>query len=211
MTYKFIVVFFPIFISIWLFFERCVPLVRRLIGVAFLLSVSISFLIYNVLSGMQFGHEMKTLEINCHDANEMPKGNEKSASGSIGLVAKVDDTKNQLILTVLAKKDICIFKADLPWSNGSPLIILPLEPNGTIHNEEIPIEHHEIENCIPIKKGNSLEGSVNLGDRFPKLIDARHEKEMALFWTYKAAFPLEGSENTRLAGWLLLPKIDESK
>lgn len=100
-------------------------------------------------------------------------------------------------------EDIKMFRASLPWGN-SRSVYLNAVRNRTPLIAPTPIDDPAAGD-VTIKPGETVEGYINLHERFPSLEKELSNDDVDLLWTYQAS-QTTGSTMSRFGGWVLLPK-----
>ncbi len=96
-----------------------------------------------------------------------------------------------------------MFRASLPWGNSRSMYLNAVR-NRTQLTAPTPIDD-PVAGDVTIKPGETVEGDINLHERFPSLETELSKDDVDLLWTYQAS-ETKGSTVSRFGGWILLPK-----
>lgn len=100
-------------------------------------------------------------------------------------------------------EDLKMFRAGLPWGNSHSMYLNAVR-NRTPLTAPTPIDD-PVAGDVTIKPGETVEGDINLHERFPSLEKELNNDDVDLLWTYQAN-ETKGSTVSRFGGWVLLPK-----
>lgn len=100
-------------------------------------------------------------------------------------------------------EEIKMFRASLPWGNSRSMYLNAVR-NRMQLTAPTPIDD-PVAGDFTIKPGETVEGDINLHERFPSLETELSKDDVDLLWTYQAS-ETAGSTVSRFGGWILLPK-----
>ena len=109
-------------------------------------------------------------------------------------------------LTNVSTNVLAIPLGYLPWNRyAMSLVLVETDPTSTPLKQQRVIADPPPGEPHWIKSGQTLEGEIDLNNRYPELHDKLKRGDILLFWSYQC--PSEDVFVERLGGWLLLEQV----
>jgi hypothetical protein len=99
------------------------------------------------------------------------------------------------------------FSAKLPWSHWHSMTLLGVGTNRQLLPFQEYIDDDKPGTTI-LRKNESIEASIDLDTRFPRLTEFLSRDGMDLFWSFQLSDKANNKSN-RLGGWVFIPKTKQ--
>lgn len=98
---------------------------------------------------------------------------------------------------------VTIYRESLPWGREGSIILAAVTPGGHHLNRFQFIDDPTMQE-VSLDPGASLDGEINLADKFDGLDEAVKKSDVHIFWAYNAPEELHIARWS--GGWLLIPQ-----
>ena len=117
----------------------------------------------------------------------------------------------QIELANVSTQDLNVYVHSLPWVGWHSLILIAVlaDALGTPLGKDARIDDPGPV-VVTLSPGEILKGSISLRSRFPDFHEARNQRDVIVFWSYRLE-PLNAAASERYCGHVVFPMLNAAQ